>query len=651
MVSKHGSTMIVASITLLLVACTIGCSKKSSPTEPIQPPPLPNWTIMVYMAADNNLAVPGIHDIDELEAAGMDPNVQVVVQAEFNPTELALDGCNDPSCINRPNFNTFRYALTGQGVNTYGPNDTAIDIGNRDMTDPAQLKEFIQWSKQNYPAQRYCLVLWNHGGGYTGLLQDLTSAPNGHLMSIGDLPTALNGVGAIDVLDFDMCLMGAYESLTKINGYAKYTVFSEEVVPGEGNQYTLIVDALQSNTTIDGKVLAQIFADQFYASYQGNRAPTTISAFDLAGFISFESALNTLAITLRANIATLAPAISTAAGSCQSYKLPQLKDIVNLLDSLRVQVTDPILIAQIDAVKAQIGGSFRLRNYWRNGMSDSTTNMSRSNGLTVVLPSRGSNDQLADQGEQSLSAYQSLYSGSPWTLFLTDWLSGQSTVPFFDQGVDRFEAYLVWDTAAVSHAVDIDMWILEPSGDLYIPYIGSVTPNGTFTNDSYYDQTFFEGYLTNRFVQQGTYKIYANLYSDLQNFRPVYDLMYRFNQVDALSSLYDPNYPQLSKDTSWLDDLTPTDAELDSGRYTDLQPVAIVTLVPPVPTMIAQQGAIHHRKTVMVKAIGQKPTSKQLAKARLLVKERRFDKSATLGRVSLNILPKWPPFSNQKVLR
>ena len=74
----------------------------------------PYWTVMVYMAADNNLAVAGIEDIDEMEAAGQDPEVNVLVQAEFSPTQLQFYGC-DASCFNRPDFNTFRYVLRGAG--------------------------------------------------------------------------------------------------------------------------------------------------------------------------------------------------------------------------------------------------------------------------------------------------------------------------------------------------------------------------------------------------------------------------------------------------------------------------------------------------------------------------------------------------------
>jgi len=600
---------------------------------------LPFWTVMIYMAADNNLAVSGIIDIDEMEAAGVDSEVQVVVQAEFSPTALKQDGYEDASYFNRPNFNTFRYAIKGQGTNVIGPNGSALDLGNRNMADPTQLREFILWAKQNYPVLHYCLILWNHGGGYTGLLQDLTSQPEGGMMSIGELPTAFSGVGQIDVLDFDMCLMGAYETLTKINGYVDFAVFSEEVVPGEGNQYTAILDALQANSSMNGRVLAKTIADQFYASYQGNRASTTISAFDLTGFDSFESALNSFATTLRTNLPALATTIESAAGRSQHYSYAELKDIVDFLDSLRIRVSDSILQSQIDNVKYQVTGSFRLCNYSQNGTEYGANDVSHSGGLTIVLPSRGVDNQLADEGPRSFTAYSSLYSGKVWTQFLSDWLIDQVTDDFLDQGEERFEVYLIWDTAAVSRAVDVDMWILEPSGDLYIPYLGSVTPNGTFTSDSYYNQTSYEGYMTNRFVQQGVYKIYANLYSDPQNFQPVYDIAYRFSQIDTFSLLYDPDYPKLSKATSWLNDPTPTLDEIDSGKYTDLQLAAWVTLTSTEPIAIATVGT--NLKTIQDITLDNKSqlTTRQLIKAHEIVKQRHIFKNTVSGQKLLKSLP------------
>lgn len=66
-------------------------------------------------------------------------------------------------------------------------------------------------------------------------------------MSLDGLMTGLTGVGPSDVVDFDMCLMAGYETLEKLDGLSQYAVFSEAVVPGEGNPYTSIIDRLQAN--------------------------------------------------------------------------------------------------------------------------------------------------------------------------------------------------------------------------------------------------------------------------------------------------------------------------------------------------------------------------------------------------------------------
>ncbi|MFN0150356.1 MAG: clostripain-related cysteine peptidase [bacterium] len=540
---------------------------------------LPNWTIMVYLAADNNLTLAGVGDIDEMEAAGADPRVKVVVQAEFSPQQLALVDATAAD-INRPNFNTFRYEVAGQLPNVSGPNGAAEDIGNRNMTDPNDLIDFVEWAKTNHPAEHYALVLWNHGGGYTGLLQDVTTAGN-DLMSVDQLRTALQGTGPIDFIDFDMCLMGAYETLVTIDGFADFVAFAEEVVPGEGNPYTEIIDAIQANPTADARTVAQIFVEEFHTSFIGNQASTTKSAYDLAGFAAFETKLDALAMSLRANLPALETAIATAAASAQAFEFPQLKDCVDFLQRLRAEVTDPTIDAQIDEVIAEATGSFRVANRARTGdgraVGGGAASMDGANGLTVLMPSGGASDRLADMGPGSFAEYAQRYAGTEWTLFLTDWLLGGSSSANVDQGSLQFEMYLVWQSGAVEAGADVDLWVFEPNGNLFIPYVGTVTPNGVLTNDSYDDDTYYEGYFTNRFIEAGTYLFFANLYTDPLDFRPLYDVIYRNGQASEFTALYDPDFPELSLLSSWLDDPTPTPEEIEAGAYTDLHLAATLS--------------------------------------------------------------------------
>lgn len=136
----------------------------------------------------------------------------------------------------------------------------------------------------------------------------------------------------------------------------------------------------------------------------------------------------------------------------------------------------------------------------------------------------------------------------------------------------------MWDSTAVRRGAEVDLWVLEPDGGLFIPYLGVVSPNGHLSNDSYATGMSFEGYLTNRFVQRGRYKFFAELYADPANYRPAYDMAYRNGQTSQFRSLYAPNYPRLSLQTSWANDPQASFSRVEAGAYTDLQYAAYVDI-------------------------------------------------------------------------
>jgi hypothetical protein len=203
--------------------------------------------------------------------------------------------------------------------------------------------------------------------------------------------------------------------------------------------------------------------------------------------------------------------------------------------------------------------------------------VSRATGLHVVLPTGIGEDKFFAGGTQSLAAYQGLYPGLPWTTFLTAWTTGQATTAFVDQGASRAEEYLAWDPVDAAAGVDFDFWLLEPSGNLYIPYLGTVTPNGYFTAESQVAGVAYEGWLTRRYLEVGTYVFYANLWSDPAGRQPRLQFYFRTGQSNPFTPLYAPGTePQLSLVTSWLSDPDPTLAEADGGAYSDLVPVAVL---------------------------------------------------------------------------
>ena len=47
-----------------------------------------------------------------------------------------------------------------------GVNEIVESLGETDSGSPEVLSSFISWAAVNYPADRYALILWNHGGGW-----------------------------------------------------------------------------------------------------------------------------------------------------------------------------------------------------------------------------------------------------------------------------------------------------------------------------------------------------------------------------------------------------------------------------------------------------------------------------------------------------
>ena len=523
---------------------------------------LPYWTVMVYMAADNDLTVAGLGDLTEMDAAGDDPEVQVVVQAEFSPAILAQYGC-DASCLGLSNFNTVRLSSDAD----------AVDIGNQDMTDPAVLRDFVTWARSNYPAERFILIPWNHGGGYTGLIADWTSAGE-RVMSLDEFRSALLGLEVLDIIDFDMCLMGGYETLATVRGLTEYAVFSQENEPGDGNPYDLIIDAIQREPTATTATIASAMVDAYHASYAGSRSSTTKSAYSLDGLDEFEGDLAAFAAHLSANLSTLGGAIQAALLASQKFSLSELTDVVDFLDQLASVTNDPALTTLIDQLRASATGSFRVNTQSRNGDGSDLGGVqlvTRASGLHFVLPSGVGSDQFSSVGPRSFAAYSAEYPSNAWTGFLQDWNNALGSVTYLDQGATPLQLYLVWSEEALALDVDIDLFILQPDGVLYSPIYGTVTPNGTLSGESSESGVPLEGMTTNRFVQTGTYKFYALLYADPNDAQPFYDVAFRHGFSSEWEWIYDPDFPRLSGSTSFLADPTPTFVEAEAGAYSDLQ--------------------------------------------------------------------------------
>lgn len=245
------------------------------------------WTFMIFMAGDNSLDAASLRDIAEMAQAGSTPEVNIIAQldrAGNNPTQ--------------------RFKITkGGGYKK----DVIATIPETNTGDPAVLSDFLRWAIQNYPAEHYFLVLWNHGSGWwederkkRGIAYDDSQGDylnNVELVSVLDAFRLETG-NKLDILGMDACLMTMVEVAHELKNDVQFMVGSEIEEPFEGWPYGSILKYLIKNPKVTPGTLANQVA-QFYArSYADTDEDVTQSAIDLAKIDLITSKLNDLAKAL-----------------------------------------------------------------------------------------------------------------------------------------------------------------------------------------------------------------------------------------------------------------------------------------------------------------------------------------------------------------
>ena len=113
----------------------------------------------------------------------------------------------------------------------------------RSMGDPETLRGLIAFAEENYPADRYALIFWDHGNGpMEGLCFDELYRPD--RLSVEEIAGVLKDRGfsgrKLAWIGFDACLMGSVEVAAQLAPYAEYMIASEENEPACGWDYSFL---------------------------------------------------------------------------------------------------------------------------------------------------------------------------------------------------------------------------------------------------------------------------------------------------------------------------------------------------------------------------------------------------------------------------
>jgi hypothetical protein len=359
-----------------------------------------NWTIMVYLAGDNNLDAAGVVDIKEMKTVGSSDQIAVVV-------EFDRAGANQA---------TTRYYLQ---KGTPLEKDVVQTLGETNMGDPKVLEDFVTWGIKNYPAAHYLLVLWNHGAGwddanlyqgdvFSGVARSI-SRKHQRIITRGaaetkDLPLAQARAGIqrtrralfkntvataigeraiafddqaqdfldnielkkvlkkirkklernIDIIGMDACLMSMVEVAYQMRDSVDFSVGSEESEPGEGWPYDLILKALTDKPAMLPEELSKTIVSQYLASYHANDNVTQ-AAMRLSGLKLLTSAVDGLAKALTNTLGNVAfhSALINARAQVQEYSHPydDYCDLLDLCTILDENLADTAVRTAIAAIR------------------------------------------------------------------------------------------------------------------------------------------------------------------------------------------------------------------------------------------------------------------------------------------------------------
>ncbi len=317
--------------------------------------------------------------------------------------------------------------------------DMVMQLPETNTGDPNVLLEFIRWGFDQYPAERYALILWNHGTGWKDddLYKTIAGKPGSAVIgrdqmravSAGRTSRALfsttieqmvqidgeraillddtsadfldniemkNVLGSaaqclgrpIDLLGFDACLMNMVEVAAQVSGSCGVIVGSQEIEPGEGWPYDAILQALKIDPGMDADQLGGMIVEHYVDFYQKNYPNTSVtqSAVRTDRLESLLHELDILAVLLEKGVSKGASTglVFEALRNAQSFKDRDYLDLGHFCQVL-AQSSPKSRIGKAAAVIAsRIAGSESpviARGYSGQEVENAT-------GLSIYLPAR-----------------------------------------------------------------------------------------------------------------------------------------------------------------------------------------------------------------------------------------------------------------------
>lgn len=266
---KKRLLILLVNLLLLLVACR-PVAPTSSPSDASSEPAIPSeearptqiaskpnssksiWTVLIYLCGTDL----------ESEGASASASIKEILRANQRDELRILIQTGGTREWQHPGINPAklqRFEVLEDSLRLVQEEDLAS------MGKAETLGNFLRWGAQTYPADKFALILWDHGSGNAGGIGS-DELFNDDVLELTELSEAL-GMAPVhfELIGFDACLMASLETAAAIAPFARYMIASEEVEPSTSWDYVKVFNHLSTNPQSDGAAWGRVIADSYYA--------------------------------------------------------------------------------------------------------------------------------------------------------------------------------------------------------------------------------------------------------------------------------------------------------------------------------------------------------------------------------------------------
>ena len=224
-------------------------------------------TVMVYMAANNNLANEAYENINQMETAFKNVEGNLLVYVKLKNENPAIYKIKHDETA----------SIKSQKLKTYE---------NHNSVAPETMKGVIADMQTLAPSSSYGLVLWSHASSWLPPKKQVSGYTSTQSfgddedkeMDLLDLAAALPN--HLDYILFDACYMASIEVLYQLRNKSKYLLASPSEVIASGMPYHLITPYLFTQDLKNGLTQAAKTYFDFYKQKQGLYQSATIALVD-----------------------------------------------------------------------------------------------------------------------------------------------------------------------------------------------------------------------------------------------------------------------------------------------------------------------------------------------------------------------------------